>query len=313
MASIVGPDGTRRRALMMMVGGPQGRWVPRRDGDPVRVLTCTCGSFRGPLVPSSKGTPVTSASWTFSGCPQVPTSGVGSATASRCGSTEIEGLNERCWPRRPRRSCYETPGCGPTPRWCPATCRTPPTPGCWPRRSVGSRRRRAPPGSRWSDADQGAGPLPCCRQAGARYRVQAALTQRGRSRRGSGSGAAHNRWARRPRRDRRHGGRAATDQRQAGAAPGPGQGDAAEGPRSALRARGVSARPARPVNDLSELLDATRQIAAQTRRRLGGQTPDGSKRRVSLHDPDARPIAKGRLGKPVEFGHKGNSPRATTA
>jgi len=64
-------------------------------------------------------------------------------------------------------------------------------------------------------------------------------------------------------------------------------------------------RLARAVNDLSELLDATRQIAAQTRRRLGGQTPDGSKRRVSLHDPDARPIAKGRLGKPVEFGHKG--------
>jgi hypothetical protein len=27
-------------------------------------------------------------------------------------------------------------------------------------------------------------------------------------------------------------------------------------------------------------------------------------RRVSLHDADARPIAKGRLGKPVEFGYK---------
>jgi IS5 family transposase len=26
---------------------------------------------------------------------------------------------------------------------------------------------------------------------------------------------------------------------------------------------------------------------------------------VSLHDGDARPIAKGRLGKPVEFGYKG--------
>jgi IS5 family transposase len=33
-------------------------------------------------------------------------------------------------------------------------------------------------------------------------------------------------------------------------------------------------------------------------------TPEGATRRVSLHDPDARPIAKGRLGKPVEFGHK---------
>ena len=63
-------------------------------------------------------------------------------------------------------------------------------------------------------------------------------------------------------------------------------------------------RLARAVNDLSDLVAATRQIAAQTRQRLGGVTPNGATRRVSLHDPDARPIAKGRLGKPVEFGHK---------
>ena len=63
-------------------------------------------------------------------------------------------------------------------------------------------------------------------------------------------------------------------------------------------------RLARAVNDLTELLDATRQIAAQTRQRIAGITPDGATRRVSLHDPDARPIAKGRLGKPVEFGSK---------
>ena len=59
-------------------------------------------------------------------------------------------------------------------------------------------------------------------------------------------------------------------------------------------------RLVRAVNDLEELLEATRRIAAQTRQRLAGVTPDGSTRRVSLHDPDARPIAKGRLGKPVE-------------
>jgi IS5 family transposase len=63
-------------------------------------------------------------------------------------------------------------------------------------------------------------------------------------------------------------------------------------------------RLVRAVDDLEELVKATRQIAAQTRQRLAGQTPDGATRRVSLHDPDARPIAKGRLGKPVEFGHK---------
>jgi transposase, IS5 family len=60
----------------------------------------------------------------------------------------------------------------------------------------------------------------------------------------------------------------------------------------------------RAVHDLTELLDATRRIAAQTRRRLSGTTPDGASRRVSLHDRDARPIAKGRLGRPVEFGYK---------
>jgi IS5 family transposase len=63
-------------------------------------------------------------------------------------------------------------------------------------------------------------------------------------------------------------------------------------------------RLARAVDDLVELLEATRRIAAQTRQRLSGVTPDGATRRVSLHDPDARPIAKGRVGKPVEFGTK---------
>src|SRR4051812_40150879 len=60
----------------------------------------------------------------------------------------------------------------------------------------------------------------------------------------------------------------------------------------------------RAVDDLAELLRATRTIAAQTRQRLAGITPDGATRRVSLHDPDARPITKGRLGRPVEFGYK---------
>ena len=63
-------------------------------------------------------------------------------------------------------------------------------------------------------------------------------------------------------------------------------------------------RLARAVNELTALLDATRQIVAQTRQRVTGHTPDGATRRVSLHDGDARPIAKGRLGRPVEFGHK---------
>jgi IS5 family transposase len=60
----------------------------------------------------------------------------------------------------------------------------------------------------------------------------------------------------------------------------------------------------RAVRDLAELLEVTRQIAAQARQRLAVTMPDGATRRVSLHEPDARPIAKGRLGKPVESGYK---------
>jgi IS5 family transposase len=63
-------------------------------------------------------------------------------------------------------------------------------------------------------------------------------------------------------------------------------------------------RLARAVNDLSQLLEATTQIIGQTRQRIAGMTPDGASRVVSLHDQQARPIAKGRLGKPVEFGYK---------
>jgi IS5 family transposase len=79
---------------------------------------------------------------------------------------------------------------------------------------------------------------------------------------------------------------------------------AAAGSRDAAAGR-RRGRLRRAVHDLAGLLEATRRIAAQTRQRLAGITPDGARRRVSLHDGDARPIAKGRLGKPVEFGYKG--------
>jgi transposase, IS5 family len=64
-------------------------------------------------------------------------------------------------------------------------------------------------------------------------------------------------------------------------------------------------RLARAINHLSTLLEATAKITEQARQRIAGRTPDGATRVVSLHDRDARPIAKGRLGKPVEFGYKG--------
>jgi IS5 family transposase len=58
------------------------------------------------------------------------------------------------------------------------------------------------------------------------------------------------------------------------------------------------------VAEIEQTSRVLQEIVAQTRIRLSGEVPDGSTRIVSLHDPDARPIAKGRLGKPVEFGYK---------
>ena len=63
-------------------------------------------------------------------------------------------------------------------------------------------------------------------------------------------------------------------------------------------------RLVRAVNDLKRLVEATELIIEQARLRIRGIMPDGATRVVSLHDRQARPIAKGRLGKPVEFGYK---------
>jgi transposase, IS5 family len=76
--------------------------------------------------------------------------------------------------------------------------------------------------------------------------------------------------------------------------------------RRQVRRAGIEASEqlGRLVGELDTLIGRTRQVIGQTRTRLGGTMPDGASRVVSLHDPDARPIAKGRLGKPVEFGYK---------
>lgn len=58
------------------------------------------------------------------------------------------------------------------------------------------------------------------------------------------------------------------------------------------------------VNHLKQMVERVQIIADQTRQRMSGTMPGGAGRLVSLHDPDARPIRKGRLGKPVEFGYK---------
>jgi IS5 family transposase len=60
----------------------------------------------------------------------------------------------------------------------------------------------------------------------------------------------------------------------------------------------------RALDELAVTLERTAQVVAQARSRLAGTMPDGASRLVSLHDPDARPIRKGRIDRPVEFGYK---------
>jgi IS5 family transposase len=66
----------------------------------------------------------------------------------------------------------------------------------------------------------------------------------------------------------------------------------------------ASGRLRSSVAELEVIVERAHTVIGQTRRRLAGDMPASATRLVSMHDPDARPIAKGRLGKPVEFGYK---------
>jgi transposase, IS5 family len=58
------------------------------------------------------------------------------------------------------------------------------------------------------------------------------------------------------------------------------------------------------VQELETTIQRSQRLLDQARTRLAGGMPDGASRLVSLHDSDARPIRKGRIGHPVEFGYK---------
>jgi IS5 family transposase len=70
--------------------------------------------------------------------------------------------------------------------------------------------------------------------------------------------------------------------------------------RASARGRGARAK-LRAAQTLSELADRCGRVAEQIDRRAQGLKI--TDRLVSLADPDARPIRKGKLGKPTEFGY----------
>ncbi|HEY2200292.1 MAG TPA: transposase, partial [Solirubrobacteraceae bacterium] len=70
--------------------------------------------------------------------------------------------------------------------------------------------------------------------------------------------------------------------------------------RRKARGRGAKAKQ-RAAANLEELADRCEKVASQTKQRVAGEPI--TDRLVSLFDPDARPIRKGKLGKPNEFGY----------
>ena len=69
-----------------------------------------------------------------------------------------------------------------------------------------------------------------------------------------------------------------------------------------LKARGRGAQAKlRAAAKLDELADRCEKVAEQIRKRVAGEKI--TDRLVSIADPDARPIRKGKLGKPNEFGY----------
>jgi IS5 family transposase len=73
-----------------------------------------------------------------------------------------------------------------------------------------------------------------------------------------------------------------------------------------LRRQGTAAtgRARATLLELKEVTATLEKVVAQTKQRVSGTMPDGAERVVSFHDKDARPVRKGRSGKPVEFGYK---------
>jgi IS5 family transposase len=70
--------------------------------------------------------------------------------------------------------------------------------------------------------------------------------------------------------------------------------------RSKARGRGAATK-AKAAQQLEELADRCEKVATQIRERVAGEPI--TDRLVSISDPDARPIRKGKLGKPNEFGY----------
>ncbi len=176
--------------------------------------------------------------------------------------------------------------CAPTRPSSRPMSRIRPTRVCSPKGWPSSPRRCGPSRPRSGPAHALSGPHPIGASARPSGRGVAAPAQWRRQRRGAG-----------PHRRVGHHRRGVHQRR-------PGRGHKTPAERCAGPGTEPRAGPGALVAELERTISVLETVVVQTRTRLGGQVPDGSTRIVSLHDTDARPIAKGRLGRPVEFGFK---------
>ena len=220
---------------------------------------------------------------------------------TRCGEGAVAGLNEALWAKAAgAEAAAHGPGAG---RYHGDRARTwpiRPMRGCWPRRSGklvrAARRVQAAGGA------TGTVMTDRRRAAGRRARAMAA-TMRARAQLGRDESS---RAIRRVTGDlARPGAKAAAAQAAAVLRNG----------RRAIRrpsAAGCAGRLRRALGELAVTIERTATVVAQARSRLAGQMPDGATRLVSLHDPDARPIRKGRIDRPGRVRVQGPGASTTT-
>ncbi len=192
-------------------------------------------------------------------------------------------------------------------------CPTPPTPGCWPRQSDGSRPPESGPfaaggatRSRVRDRSRAAGKRAHAigfklrsRSAAGRDKALAAVR---RTTFGAG----------RPGRDRRHRCRTAADQR---APPGTRQSHSPEDPGRARRSRRTSERTPGPRHRRPPRTWSPPPGRSPRRPDSGwpGRPRTEPPGESACTTGDVRPITKGRLGKPVDSATRPSSSKATTA
>ena len=217
---------------------------------------------------------------------------------TRCGSTAVDGLNEALLAKAAEAKVLRTNRVRADTTVIPANVSYPTDSGLLAKavRRIGTD-RAADPRRRRRGPHDAAGPVPGGRQQGARHRREAAVPRPTGARPGQGQRAADHRGARRPRRGHRPGRGTVAGQRPTSAAPGADQGRRPRRRRGSRCGRGTASGstgprregPVRPAGCHRQ--DRRADPATDRRDHPGRFHPGGQPAR-----PQARPIAKGRLG-----------------